>query len=542
MATTDDFKTAVAQLQSDTALNNRYVHGATGYSTASGVYVPSLYEQAQNGLTGIKGYTNLTALQAVSGVFVGQMAKVTNDTVTTNNGEYRWNGSAWIKSLDSVREELYKNTDAAISGLTSLASVVRKSGYFINKTNGTQTATANWYASELLPVSASDVIYNKTVVTDASSACGIAFYDVNKAFLGYYNPKRSEERLFVSDKYASAAFVAFSVTAANPQCGVLRYVADFSEQIKHQYADIIEKYGTESGRYWSSVGVDTASSTHSRTNYIPVTKGLRLTVTADLGAIAYITYFDKNRKFIKSVAGISLVFNNSVLLIDDDETKYIAVNYKNGTNVWIHGVPVDRLISNFKSKKLVNFGDSISAYAWCWPTYVTKHFGFSHRNFAVAGSTVQAALDVAVPSDYSDADYIIMTHGTNDFALGAPLGTIDDAPNKAGSFYARYKWVLEQIMTNAVYARIVLVTPLYRTRPANSTQLPTNAHGKTIGDYAQAVREIAEKYHLPCLDLYAKSGFNDFNMTTLTDDGLHPTRDAQYNLLTQIYIGFLQSM
>lgn len=135
----DRIENAVSRLETDAALNRRYIHGAKGYTTEDGVYVPSIIEQST---TQIKGYETKALLTAVSGIFVGQLASVTNDATAANNGSYRWSGSAWVKSQE--QDGLVKETDFVIKKSKNMANAgTLTTGSYVNN-SGTITVAAGW--------------------------------------------------------------------------------------------------------------------------------------------------------------------------------------------------------------------------------------------------------------------------------------------------------------------------------------------------------------------------------------------------------------
>nr|WP_313091644.1 DUF4886 domain-containing protein [Moraxella sp. CTOTU48268] len=91
-------------------------------------FVSNLAAQAQVDINakvaGIYGgyygaFDTLANLQASAGAKTGQVAKVMNDTVT-NNGDYRYTGSAWVKGYDALTEA--KNyTDDTVKNSTVLS-------------------------------------------------------------------------------------------------------------------------------------------------------------------------------------------------------------------------------------------------------------------------------------------------------------------------------------------------------------------------------------------------------------------------------------
>lgn len=64
----------------------------------------------------VKTYNTLAELNAVTGMNTGQVAKVTNDAATINIGDYRYNGTTWIKFNDpTVLTDAKVYTDTAKS-------------------------------------------------------------------------------------------------------------------------------------------------------------------------------------------------------------------------------------------------------------------------------------------------------------------------------------------------------------------------------------------------------------------------------------------
>ena len=51
-----------------------------------------------------KAFDTLANLQAATGMTAGQVAKVMNDATTSNNGDYRYNGTAWVKGYDALTD------------------------------------------------------------------------------------------------------------------------------------------------------------------------------------------------------------------------------------------------------------------------------------------------------------------------------------------------------------------------------------------------------------------------------------------------------
>lgn len=124
-----------------------------------------------------------------------------------------------------------------------------------------------------------------------------------------------------------------------------------------------------------------------------------------------------------------------------------------------------------------------------------------------------------------DADVVVVFGGTNDFGHGdAPLGTMKDRTND--TFYGAYHLLLQGLIERYPEAQLIVMTPLHRI---GEEMMPFNEAGvRRAGPlkcYVDAIREVAEFYSVPVVDLFAESGLQP-RVRVLRDkyvpDGLHP--------------------
>ena len=91
----------------------------------------------------------------------------------------------------------------------------------------------------------------------------------------------------------------------------------------------------------------------------------------------------------------------------------------------------------------------------------------------------------------------------------------------------------------------MVLTPLHRLNednPRGDGNKPQDV--ATLKEYVAIIREVAEYYSLPVLDLFATSGLQPkvpVIQQRYVPDGLHPN-DAGHRLLTQQIISFLQQL
>ena len=146
-----------------------------------------------------------------------------------------------------------------------------------------------------------------------------------------------------------------------------------------------------------------------------------------------------------------------------------------------------------------------------------------------------------VPELDSDADVIMVFGGTNDWGHGdAPLGTMQD--RTPYTFYGALHTLYISLITRFPDRLIVVMTPLHRCNECD----PNGPFGKrpgTMKDYVNIIREVAEYYALPVLDLYRESGLQPdvpVIQQLYVPDGLHPN-DAGHEILKNLIYSYLKN-
>lgn len=142
-----------------------------------------------------------------------------------------------------------------------------------------------------------------------------------------------------------------------------------------------------------------------------------------------------------------------------------------------------------------------------------------------------------------DADVIVVFGGTNDYGHGdAPMGQMSD--RTPYTFYGACHYLCEGLINKYPTAQVVIMTPLHRLNEENDINemgLPKNTH---LEDYVAVIKEVAEYYAIPVLDLWSVSGIQpniEANRKALAPDGLHPN-EAGHRRIAQRLEGFLRSI
>lgn len=124
-------------------------------------------------------------------------------------------------------------------------------------------------------------------------------------------------------------------------------------------------------------------------------------------------------------------------------------------------------------------------------------------------------------------DMIFIFMGSNDFGCDVPMGKITD--NTDVSFYGAWNMVLTKLKDKFPETKIVLMTPVPRY------SMTENKLGLKLDDYVAAIKEIAEKYELPVMDLYTLTAdiFTEDAIEELMPDKIHPNEEG-HRLLAEI--------
>ena len=141
-----------------------------------------------------------------------------------------------------------------------------------------------------------------------------------------------------------------------------------------------------------------------------------------------------------------------------------------------------------------------------------------------------------------DADIVGVFGGTNDYGHGfAPVGQPQDTD--VWSFYGALNHLYTYLLSTYPNAFIFVMTPTHRLREDCLRGDGYKPEMLPLKGYVEIIREVAEKYSLPVLDLYAGSGLNPV-IPVLRErympDGLHPN-DAGYEKLSCIVENFLRT-
>lgn len=172
------------------------------------------------------------------------------------------------------------------------------------------------------------------------------------------------------------------------------------------------------------------------------------------------------------------------------------------------------------------------------------------NNYGIAGTRIarktvpseNAAWDNDFVKRYTDmdrnADIVVVFGGTNDYGHGdARLGTFES--RDVHTFYGACHTLMCGLSEMYVGKPIVFITPIHRSNENIKDQ-----NGHVLKEYVKVIKEVAEYYSIPVLDLFATGGIQPeipVVKERLVPDGLHPS-DAGHLIIAERLKGFLEAL
>lgn len=218
-----------------------------------------------------------------------------------------------------------------------------------------------------------------------------------------------------------------------------------------------------------------------------------------------------------------------------------------------------------KGLKINFLGDSItegvgaSSSEAVYHAVLAKEVGLREaRNYGIGGTrfALQKGTKSRPKDDYvdinsfcerfeamEDADVVVVFGGTNDYGHGdAPIGRFDD--RTPDTFYGACHYLFSGLVRKYPGKPIVIMTPLHRLGELTVPETKEPGDFGNLKRYTDIIREVAEYYSLPVLDLFASSGLQPEIreiQENYLPDGLHPN-DKGNAVIAQKLKAFLQNM
>ena len=206
-----------------------------------------------------------------------------------------------------------------------------------------------------------------------------------------------------------------------------------------------------------------------------------------------------------------------------------------------------------KGTKINFLGDSITEGAGTsspdrmFTMLIEREYGAICQNYGIGGTRIARQKTATVekwdrdfisrvPEMDADADIVVVFGGTNDFGHGdAPLGTMSD--RTPYTFYGALHCLYTALTEKYPDVPVVILTPLHRLNEDSPKGDNKPEPVGTLKDYVNIIREVAEYYSFPVLDLYKESGLQPkvpVIQQKYIPDGLHPNDDGNAILAHKI--------
>lgn len=232
-------------------------------------------------------------------------------------------------------------------------------------------------------------------------------------------------------------------------------------------------------------------------------------------------------------------------------------------------------VNHWKGKRVAFLGDSITdsihvGTTKCYWEYLTEWLDITPHVYAKNGNQWDGVLRQAeqLKAEGTEVDAIIIFAGTNDYNAGILLGEWYDyvqteTPVKGGgtevrsrrtpqtneaTFRGRINRVMDYLKTNFPEQQIIVLTPIHRAaaRFGNQNIQPEEAFPNKLGlyvdAYVEAVKEVANVWAVPVIDLNSLCGLYPMNdaharyFHNSSTDRLHPNAEGHRRMaLTLMY-------
>lgn len=303
-------------------------------------------------------------------------------------------------------------------------------------------------------------------------------------------------------------------------------------------ANLYDKYKAEIGYYYSgSTGAKTTLAGYSSSDLIPVTPG----ATYSKKNTGHISYWSSSKTFVSGAttsgtlvtvpndANISFIRITVPTANIDTEmfvagstmlSAYVPFRYYQFKDYEFDFSKYGNLTDKLKGLKWACLGDSITNTTYGTPYHqaiatrtgiVPTNYGVNQTSIAVRDGLTNSMLE-RYTTMIADADVITVLGGRNDITFAVPIGAMTDRVNNTlyGACHLLFTGLIEKYPAK----KIGVLLPLQRDNDSSS-----------VINYINAIKEVAEYYSLPVLDLYRSSGLAPKIASVVTNyipDGLHP--------------------
>lgn len=199
----------------------------------------------------------------------------------------------------------------------------------------------------------------------------------------------------------------------------------------------------------------------------------------------------------------------------------------------------------YKGKKLTTFGDSITEQN-LWQSFVKDKILFATiENKGISGTRISGNINNAMWQNSRinalplNTDVLTIMGGTNDSSASVDIGDISITNHDTNTFVGAYNVLISKLLykfynlssgkysdinysgliKSATFKDIVIYI---MTPPFNANTQYSGENSARLKAIADATKDVAKMWGIPCIDIYYNSGINTENVNALLQDGINP--------------------
>ena len=170
---------------------------------------------------------------------------------------------------------------------------------------------------------------------------------------------------------------------------------------------------------------------------------------------------------------------------------------------------------------------------------IEDRYGVTCRKFGDSGGTIIRNYAKAVAQDYSKVSLFTIAFGTNDGRTNVPLGTRDT--QDVTTFAGALNGILRKVYMDNPSCKALVLTPPQRLTVNDFGSFTPNGSGKTLEDFANMAKAVAQKRSTLCADIFHASGLNQQTLYSLTREGVHPLNEG-YKHFSNVLIPLIDGL
>lgn len=203
------------------------------------------------------------------------------------------------------------------------------------------------------------------------------------------------------------------------------------------------------------------------------------------------------------------------------------------------------MIIGIKARSYRLLGDGITEQN-LWQSFVKDKILFATIvNKGISGARISGNNENAMWKNNKinnlplDTDVLTIMGGTNDSASSVDLGDLSITNHDTVTFVGAYNVLISKLLykfynlssgkysdinysglTKSVKFKDIVIYIM--TPPFNANTQYSGENSARLKAIADATKEVAKMWGIPCIDIYYNSGINTENVNALLQDGIHP--------------------